>query len=77
MSLTHRRALVAAGANPIAKNSRNRTPRNQPKCPSVTKDYLYDIEEAHKNKIAQKVLDTWGEKIRQTQTESAFGVGVL
>lgn len=68
--------LLAAGANALAKNSKNRTPRGQVRIPAETKDYLYDVEEAQKDKIAKKVLDTWGAKIRETQTDSAFGAGV-
>lgn len=49
----------------------------QPKCPTLTKDYLFDIEEAHKNKIAARILDTWGKKIRETQTDSAYCARVV
>ena len=45
--------------------------------PDATKDFLLDMEEAAKERKADKNQELFGTKIAATQTQSAFGVGVL
>lgn len=49
----------------------------QPKCPESTKEYLGAAEDAAKEAKASKQSELWDEKMRATQTESAFGLRVV
>jgi hypothetical protein len=118
-NLAAAKALVDSGANVVARNKHNRTPRMvvrtrvrvlqsqhhvhgarsvcawltgtplhcvvpcivrhlcrllQPKISSEMKDYLYDMEELHKEGKLQKKAELWDDKMKATQTQSAFGL---
>ncbi len=51
--------------------------RPQPKIPDCTKDYLLLAEDQAKEKKANKQSELWDDKIKATQTESAFGLRCL
>lgn len=46
----------------------------QPKISADMKDALYDWEELHKEGKLQKKADLWDDKMKATQTASAFGL---
>ncbi|GIL76631.1 hypothetical protein Vretimale_8833 [Volvox reticuliferus] len=71
------RALVDGGADVLKRNNKNRTPRSQLKLPDSTKDYLADAEEAFKAAKDAKKSTLWDDKMKATQTESAFGLRVM
>jgi hypothetical protein len=48
--------------------------RMQPKISSEMKDFLYDMEEAAKSGKLDKHSALWDDKMKATQTESAFGI---
>lgn len=41
------------------------------------KDFLYDMEELHKAGKLQQRHDLWDERMKGTQTDSAFGIRAL
>lgn len=45
--------------------------------PQEAKDYLLDAEEAAKDRKTMKGSLLWDDKMKATQTESAFGVRAL
>ena len=49
----------------------------QPKISSEMSDYLYDIEEQHKEGKLQQQSLLWDDKMKATQTESALRLGCL
>jgi hypothetical protein len=65
------------GADPLKKNSKNRTARGQAKIPEHVSLWLCDIEDEAKRAKEQKRSAVWGQLLQVTQTESAFGVQVL
>ncbi|KAL6748036.1 ankyrin repeat-containing domain protein [Haematococcus lacustris] len=65
------RALLAGGADCLKRNGKNRRPREQPKIPDATRDFLAQAEEEAKIRKANKQSELWDEKMRATQTESA------
>ncbi|GLC38176.1 hypothetical protein PLESTB_001091400 [Pleodorina starrii] len=71
------RALVDGGADVLKRNNKNRTPRSQLKLPDNTKDYLAEAEEEFKAAKDAKKSSLWDEKMRETQTSSAFGLRVM
>ncbi|KXZ46400.1 hypothetical protein GPECTOR_44g75 [Gonium pectorale] len=71
------KALVDAGADVLKRNNKNRTPRSQVKLPDSTKDYLAEAEEAFKAAKEAKKSALWDDKMKATQTESAYGVRVM
>lgn len=54
-----------------------RTPGGQAKLEADVKDYLFDAETAAKDKRQKGSSALWDEKMKATQTESAFGVRCL
>ncbi|MEW5310120.1 MAG: hypothetical protein WDW38_001948 [Sanguina aurantia] len=68
------KALLEGGADVMARNKKNRTPRGQVKLSEASRDYLLDAEEEAKVTRALKASSVWDEHMRATQTESAFGV---
>lgn len=54
-----------------------RTPGGQAKLDADVKNYLFDIETAAKDKRQKGSSALWDEKMKATQTESAFGVRCL
>eukprot|EP00775_Hariotina_reticulata_P012339 gene12339-12472_t len=70
------RALVAGGAHVTWRNNKNRIPGNQLKLPDATKSFLQEAEAAAKAAKEQKNHELWDAKMRATQTDSAFGIGV-
>ena len=54
-----------------------RTPGGQAKLETDVKDLLLDAEAEAKTKRQQKGSAVWDEKIKATQTQSAFGVRCL
>ncbi|GFR51207.1 hypothetical protein Agub_g13556, partial [Astrephomene gubernaculifera] len=71
------RALVAGGADVLKRNNKNRTPRSQLKLPEATREYLGEAEEAAKAAKEAKKSELWDDKMKATQTESAFGLRVM
>eukprot|EP00892_Ulva_mutabilis_P004749 jgi/Ulvmu1/2646/UM014_0098.1 len=71
------KALCEHGADVMARNKNNRTPRMVPKIPSDMKDFLYDMEELHKQGKLQQKAKLWDDKMAATQTQSAFGIRAL
>ncbi|EFJ43608.1 hypothetical protein VOLCADRAFT_121415 [Volvox carteri f. nagariensis] len=71
------RALVDGGADVLKRNNKNRTPRSQLKLPDNTKDYLAEAEESFKAAKDAKKGALWDDKMKATQTESAFGLRVM
>ncbi|GMH38839.1 hypothetical protein BSKO_06737 [Bryopsis sp. KO-2023] len=71
------RALIDGGADALARNNKNRTPRAQVKIPQATKDFLLDAEEEAKERKKEKASSLWDNKMKATQTESAFGLRVV
>ncbi len=69
--------ILKSGAEPLARNKRNRTPGSQPKLAQEIKDLLLDAEAEAKERKKNKDATLWDEKMRATQTESAFGVRVV
>lgn len=49
----------------------------QPKIKEDMKDFLYEMEEQHKAGKLQQHHDLWDEKMKATQTQSAFGIRAL
>ncbi|PNH12207.1 Ankyrin-3 [Tetrabaena socialis] len=71
------RGLVDGGADLLRRNAKNRTPRSQVKLPEASKQYLAEAEEAFKEVKEAKKSSLWDDKMRATQTESAFGTQAL
>ncbi|PNW87956.1 hypothetical protein CHLRE_01g008500v5 [Chlamydomonas reinhardtii] len=71
------RALVAGGADLLRRNNKNRTPKTQLKLPEAAKAYLEVAEEEFKAAKEAKKSALWDDKMKGTQTESAFGVRVM
>ena len=70
-------AILEAGADPLTRNKRNRTAATQAKLKPEVKQLLMDAETCAKDKKKSKDASLWNEKMRATQTESAFGVRVV
>lgn len=49
----------------------------QPKISAEMKDMLYDLEEQHKQGKLKQHSELWDEKMKATQSESAFGIRAL
>ena len=49
----------------------------QPKISTEMKDFLYDVEEKAKSGKVQKQHDLWDDRMKATQSESAFGIRAL
>lgn len=69
--------ILKSGAEPLARNKRNRTPGSQPKLQPDIKDLLLDAETEAKERKKNRDSTLWDDKMRATQTESAFGVRVV
>jgi hypothetical protein len=71
------RALVAAGADALARNGSGRTPRAQSGVSQEAKAILVDAEEACRQRRAAKQAAVWDERMRSTQTASALRTGCV
>ncbi|KAG2486284.1 hypothetical protein HYH03_014989 [Edaphochlamys debaryana] len=71
------RVLVDGGADVTRRNSKNRTPKTQLKITDAIKDYLGEAEEAQRAAKEAKKSALWDDKMKATQTESAFGLRVM
>ncbi|KAG2444244.1 hypothetical protein HXX76_001001 [Chlamydomonas incerta] len=71
------KALVAGGADVLRRNNKNRTPKTQLKLTEAAKAYLEAAEEEFRAAKDAKKSALWDDKMRSTQTESAFGVRAL
>lgn len=70
-------ALLAAGADPLARNKAGRTARGQGSLSDEVKAVLAEAEEAAKAGKARRQEELWGTRVQKTQTESAFRTGCL
>ncbi|KAL4457905.1 hypothetical protein ABPG75_012770 [Micractinium tetrahymenae] len=71
------KALLAAGADPLARNKAGRTARGQGGLSEEVKQVLAEAEEAARAGKARKQEQLWGTRVQKTQTESAFRTGCL
>ncbi|KAG2430363.1 hypothetical protein HYH02_013725 [Chlamydomonas schloesseri] len=71
------KALVAGGADVLRRNNKNRTPKTQLKLPEAVKEYLEVAEEEFRAAKEAKKSALWDDKMKATQTESAFGLRVM
>ncbi|DBA66490.1 TPA: hypothetical protein ACH3X2_002461 [Trebouxia sp. C0005] len=69
--------LVQHGADPLARNNKNRTPGGQAKLTSDVKGFLTEAECEAKDKRQLQKNNLWDEKMKATQTQSAFGIQCL
>ncbi|KAL0024005.1 hypothetical protein WJX77_007639 [Trebouxia sp. C0004] len=69
--------LVQHGADPLARNNKNRTPGGQAKLTSDVKGFLTEAECEAKDKRQLLKNNLWNEKMKATQTQSALGIQCL
>lgn len=65
------RALVDAGADPLRRNRKNRTPGGQLKLKAEIRDCLWEAEEVAKQQKSLKQSELWDSKMKGTQTDNA------
>ena len=71
------RVLLTAGADPLARNAKGRTPGKQLK---INEDVRTELEAAAAAQRADKDAArsaVWSEALKKTQTDSAFGLQTL
>ena len=69
--------ILSLGAEPLKRNQKNKTPATQAKLRGEIKDILEDAETRAKETKRDKASNLWDNKMKATQTESAFGVRVV
>ncbi|KAL3148429.1 hypothetical protein ABBQ38_013880 [Trebouxia sp. C0009 RCD-2024] len=69
--------LVQHGADALARNTKNRTPGGQAKLAAEVKSFLAEIETLAKDRRQIQKNSLWDDKMKATQTQSAYGVQCL
>ena len=69
--------ILSLGADPLKRNQKNKTPATQAKLRPEIKDVLDEAEARAKETKRDKTSNLWDNKMKATQTESAFGVRVV
>ena len=69
--------ILSLGAEPLKRNQKNKTPATQAKLRGEIKDLLEEAETRARETKRDKASNLWDNKMKATQTESAFGVRVV